>query len=100
MTDVKEMRDMIDQDYVSYPGRHKLKRGQQILCWMALAIPYYFIHSYFDDMGWKLYIVSIFISIWMILMSVGIIELIFHVKEARYQLLEMKVAQARARQYP
>ena len=97
MTDVKEM---IDQDYVSYPGRHKLKRGQQILCWMALAIPYYFIHSYFDDMGWKLYIVSIFISIWMILMSVGIIELIFHVKEARYQLLEMKVAQARARQYP
>ena len=97
MTDVKEM---IDQDYVSYPGRHKLKRGQQILCWMALAIPYYFIHSYFDDMGWKLYVVSIFISIWMILMSVGIIELIFHVKEARYQLLEMKTAQARDRQYP
>jgi len=97
MTDVKEM---IDQDYVSYPGRHKLKRGQQILCWMALAIPYYFIHSYFDDMGWKLYVVSICISIWMILMSVGIIELIFHVKEARYQLLEMKTAQARDRQYP
>lgn len=96
MTDVKEM---IDQDYVSYPGRHKLKRGQQILCWIALIIPHYFIHSYFD-LEWKLYVVSICISIWMILMSVGIIELIFHVKEARYQLLEMKTAQARDRQYP
>jgi hypothetical protein len=77
---------------MTYDGRHKFKRGQQIVCWIALAIPYYFIHSYFDfDMEWKLHIVSAFTSLWMILMSVGLIELIFHVKEARRELFEINV---------
>jgi len=73
-------------------GRHEVKRGLQMICWIAVAMPYYFIHSYFDfDMNWKLHIVSAFTGIWMILMSVGLIELIFHVREARIKLFEMNV---------
>ena len=72
-------------------GRFKPKRGMQIIAVMALFIPYYFLHSYFEfEMSWELHVISAFTAIWMQLILVGLIEINFQVKECRRELFEMK----------
>ena len=71
--------------------RTESKRGMQIFAFMAPALPYYLIHSYFDfDMSWEIHFLSGCIAVWMTAVLVGLIEITFQVKEVRRQLFELK----------
>mgnify|MGYP006097979739 CR=1 FL=1 len=72
-------------------GRAEYKRGMKIIAGMALTLPYYLIHSYYDfDMSWEMHVFSGCIAVLITAVLVGLIEITFQVKEVRRELFEIK----------